>query len=199
MTENVCGYAGSDTIFCDGAFLTRHLDMVGSGRIRAESYRVFQTWVLGHEIAHADLRHQVGHFLMAPRPKTQKEAKGMHKTEYEADARFVELAEHSGLLATPERAELARVLVGLFDRAYLVKYGSPSQPGKGLSLDRSDEQVLFPYALADSHPHMTIRAARLLSIVAGPSAQLDDARWFLRQSGAPTLIEELIEADGGAP
>lgn len=182
--DGMCGYAGDDTIFCDAEFLTGYLDgiKITTATKRDALYAAFQTWVLGHEIGHADLRHTLGHFLTAPFPVTQTEAWRVQRLEYEADRRFTELAG-----SVPDLEQLLELL---FAQAYSEKYGPPSDHLPGLHMDH-DPGLQYPYVLSSSHPHMTIRTAELLVLVAHESAIRADARAFIDRSGGVSMLEEV--------
>lgn len=189
--RQVCGYAGSNTIFCDTGFLASYLDSIqalDTKLDRATQYRAFHTWVLGHEIAHADLRHPVGHFLITTGWKfaNQKEAIRAQKLEYDADKRFAALAEmKSSSLSIPVEA----VLVNVFNAAYRDKWGLPEAPGQGLAIEH-DPSIQWAYPLSDTdpHPHMTFRTAQLLLLTSGSVAVRSDAEWFLARS-APGIMQ----------
>lgn len=189
LTSGACGFAGEDTIFCDSGFLTGFLDESGAlddTRPRKAQYRAFQEWVLGHELGHADLKHPVSHFLVAPLPKTQKEAQDAQKREFEADRRYLEF----GIGASS--AELADVLQALFRVEYRKKYGAPTKSRPALAME-DDATLLYPYALDGSHPHMTIRCAEMLFIAAPHGPLRDDARFFIQHSAAPGLLREMSD------
>lgn len=181
-SDKWCGYAGNDAIFCDTSLLVNFVETLdGVSASRDELTSAFQKWVIGHEIGHADLGHSVGHFMTAPFPKTQAEAWSAQGMEYDADRRFIALA--------GDVPGLERLMVLLFNTAYRERYGASEQNPRGLNMDK-DPSLQYPYVLSSSHPHMTIRTASLLLLVARTPELRNDAQQFILSSGGLSTLEE---------
>lgn len=188
LGDDVCGYAGMDTIICEREFLTGFLDQSGAlehvpAEQRESFRRSFTRWVLGHELGHADLNHKQGHFLSARMPAAQVEARQGHRLELAADRRFLELS------TAADNSVLQGMLVAVFRASYLARYGTEEHRTDVLGFDAEDANQ-YPYLLDGSHPHMTIRSALLLAIT-GDTPAAQEATRFVGRTAAPGLLQEL--------
>lgn len=187
LYSGTCAYIGAGVIICDTGFLRTFLDRAVSldPQRRSASERVFWSWVIGHEIAHADLDHPASKFVLGSSPLTQEGAIQMHKRELEADARFLQLAPNI------DRVVLEHVLIATFDAEYRNKYGEADYPGSALVADTARD-LTFPYALGRSHPSMMIRTGIFLYKIGSTQALRDEARSFLDRSYVHILDDRPI-------
>ncbi len=179
--RDLCAFAGAQIIFLDKYFLTNYLDrlQVLKGKNKAQkqtAYTDFQYWVIGHEIAHADLGHTTGHFINNDKPKTQEIARHFHFLELEADKRSVTY------LPMVVRRALPAQLVSLFNVTYIKTYGEPHTTNRYLRCENTDPYLTIPYHLDGSHPLMTIRTAVLLYLIKPSPVITREAYEFLEQS-----------------
>ena len=190
--SGLCGYAGDDIIICDEKFVTLYLSSLGlAPELRTDAAtglnHVFWRWILAHEIAHADFRHDMNAFFNAAAEPEQKISMRQHSLEAAADARSVELGAFIGNTET-----IADVLVAVFNAEFRRTYGEVSGNASGpLRFDYA-RGLIYPYKLGGFHPDMTIRIATILSRRGLFSASIQaSAELFLRQSGAPGILKEL--------
>lgn len=192
-TDGVCAYAGENTIFCDSGFLSKFLEDEGvMSNLNAEAQmslnRAFRVWVLGHEIAHADLGHVSSTFCFVSHPATQKEAEIDQTREIQADSRFAQFV-------SPVMAKgLDELLITLFNRAYLMKYHAINSTNRWLQYD-SDSSLQYTYSLDFSHPDWTVRCAHLISFETQTKALRSEAQEFLNRTAAPALLERLLDQE----
>lgn len=191
-TNGKCAYVGDGAIFCDSGFLRDYVYAAGIlNDVPATRHnllvRAFQTWVLSHEVAHADLQHVPSHFATAFALGTQAGAMASHGTELAADLRSLEI---SGQRVSADRDEM---LVLLFNLRYKEKYGPTPASDARLLLIESDPSITYPYSLDGSHPDWTVRCSRMLAISATTDALRAEARDFIGRSAAPRLLDQLAE------
>jgi hypothetical protein len=189
ITDGQCGYAGKDVIFCDTAFLRDYLADDGALDAipldqKAPSRQAFAIWVLSHEISHALSRDEVSHFDARSVPRTQREAKRSQVVEYAADSFFASVENDYADLP------VERMLIALFNAEYVARYHGTPVRGHVLAAD-PDPATQFPYLLTLTHPHMTMRAASLLSRLRGGTQARTEAIDFIRRT-APGLFPDLL-------
>ncbi len=185
--RNLCAYAGNNTIFLDKVFLKTYLsrlkDFDGLSKEQLDSsYNVFQHWVIGHEIAHADLEHLKAHFINNNKPKTQEVAREFHGLEFDADKRCL------SYLSSSEKTRLTPCLVRIFNSEYSNIYGVVDN-AYYLKFDH-DPYLTLPYKLDGSHPIMPLRAALMLFLINQNPEVTNEAYEYLLQSQLH-LIKEI--------
>lgn len=178
--RNLCAFAGRNTIFLDKFFLeayTRNLKFFKglNSQEQNEFCKAFQYWVIGHEIAHADLGHLEGHFINSHSPKTQEAAKQFHGIEIDADKKCLSYLEDNAKIV------LSNSLCRIFNSEYELLYGGVSNNNKYLKFD-NDPYLTFPYKLDGSHPSMPIRTALMLYLINANSIEKQEAYDFLLES-----------------
>jgi hypothetical protein len=178
--RNLCAFAGRNTIFLDRVFLdnyTRSLKFFKGLNMQEQTQfcEAFQYWVIGHEIAHADLGHLEGHFINSHPPKTQEVAKQFHSLELAADKKCLSYIEDN------EKIILSNSLCRVFNSEYELLYGSVTNNNKYLKFD-NDPYLTFPYKLDGSHPSMPIRTAIMLYLISTNSIEKQEAYNFLIES-----------------
>jgi len=178
--RNLCAFAGRNTIFLDRIFLDDYIKSLTFYREltigeQNQFRRAFQFWVIGHEIAHADLGHTGGHFINSLLPKTQAAAKKFHGLELAADEKCL------SYISNNEKAVLSNTLCRVFNSTYERLYGRISNDNKYLKFN-NDPYLIFPYKLDGSHPSMPIRTAIMLYLINENSIERQEAYEFLLES-----------------
>ncbi|WP_448698160.1 hypothetical protein ACFGVR_15170 [Mucilaginibacter sp. AW1-3] len=182
VLKDICAFAGANIIILDQYFLTTYLDRLGLHPGPA-SYRNFQYWVIGHEIAHADLDHSSGHFLNNEKPKTQEQARHLQFLELQADQKSL------SYWPLTVRKTIPSDLIAIFNAAYRKQYGPAKTSNKYLLCDPAP-YLTYAYRLQANHPVMVIRTSLMLYLLK-VSPQLNaEAFGFLQQSQL-RIIEDL--------
>jgi hypothetical protein len=183
--RNVCAYIGHQTILLDKIFLTSFLDrdtffqQLPRGE-HAAMVSSFQSWVIGHEIAHAELGHGTSHFVSYRKPKDSREGLAFHHLEVAADERSLAYAEEPN----PDLRE--KMLLRLFQADYDSIYGAePTSPNRYLKyFDEYGMQRPYVFRGVGSHPLMMYRSALLLLLTSKNKTIQNEAYIFLIEISA---------------
>lgn len=176
----LCAFAGNNVIVLDGNFLYNSLQ-----KTKRDLVSIFQQWVISHEVAHAALGHQTGHFINDGQPKTQPEARQFHTKELNADRLS------RNYIPDTLQADLEKMLVVIFNTSYREMYGDGSSTFNYLRHD-PDPTLIYPYKLDGSHPTMAIRASLYIYMTTSNKRLKAEALQFLTQSQLHYL-RELID------
>jgi hypothetical protein len=194
--KNVCAYIGCNTILLDNTFLQSFLDkdsffLTLSEKDRECIYSSFQTWVIGHEIAHAELKHSVSHFVSYRKPKTSEEGLQFHQLEIAADERSITYSNEQ----YPDLRE--KMLLRLFQVDYDSLYGAePNSPNKYLKYyDEFGLQRTYTFKGIGSHPLMLYRSALLLLLTSKNQTIKDEAYIFLIEINAFNSVRQWKPSD----
>jgi hypothetical protein len=94
-TRKVCGFAGDNTIFCETSTL-ESIKTMWTGPLNPAYQRAFISWVLAHEIGHAEAGDTFHHFERPDKPVSQIDAKTSQRIEFSADKRAAQLLRNEG-------------------------------------------------------------------------------------------------------
>gem|GEM_PF-4287375 len=183
--RQLCAYIGYNIILLDKKFLTHFLDKyISLHRFSKEQlahmYSSFQSWVIGHEIAHADLKHMMSHFISFNKPKDSRQGFVFHSLEIAADEKSLDYCDE----LHPELRD--QLLVRIFQADYDSVY-KPDSNCTNKYLKYYDEFGLQrPYVFRGigSHPLMMYRSALLLLLSSKNETIKNEAYTFLIEINA---------------